>query len=164
MAVKIFQPSEWRDQVKKSIRDGMSLEEVLAHFPVSKTSFYRWQKEVQKEIQDEKAGRVAEDRGAAATGTNTGSKVVKSPQDLAVVTSKAPGPIIFRIGEQNIDLNPAHLYDAYRYCEDIKRIDPSIDDDFSLMVKAACKHAWEVFSEREARRLGANVELVEEVR
>lgn len=162
MAVKIFQPSEHRESVKQAIRDGMSLEEVLAHFPVSKTSFYRWHKEVQKELQEERAGKLAE--GAGSSGTAGAQKVVKNQQDLAVVTSRAPGPIVFRMGEVNIDLNPQYLYDAYRYCEDIKRIDPSIDDDFSLMLKAACKNAWEIFSGREARRVGAKIEIGEVVR
>ena len=132
----------------------MSVEECAKKYPVSERSVYRYN----KEVQDEKAGKTVEEKGAA------GGRVIKTPQDLAVVTSKAPGPIIFRMGDQTIDLNPAHLYDAFRYCQDIKRIDPSIDDDFSLMVKAACKNAWEIFSEREARRVGAKIEIREVVR
>ena len=163
MPVKIFQPSQHKEAIKQFLRETLPnykgsteqlVKEAAEKWPLSERTIYRYH----KEVKDELAGRGTEDKQAGTT------KTVTQPTQFAVVTTKTPGPIVFIMGDQRIDLNPEHLYDAWRYCEDIKRIDPLIDDDFSLMLKAACKYAWEIFSEREARRLGANVELVEEVR
>ncbi|MDP2729120.1 MAG: hypothetical protein Q8O55_01400 [Dehalococcoidales bacterium] len=161
MAVRIFQATEFKEEIKQLFKDGVTLEEIVTRFPaVSKRTIYRYQKEAEAE----KANPAGERTGGPAGSTSSQGiqKVVKTPQELAVVTSQTPGPIVFRMGGQSIDLNPANIYDAFRYCEDIKRIDPSIDDDFSTMVKTACKHVWEVFSEREARRINAEIEIVKE--
>ncbi|MDP2730336.1 MAG: helix-turn-helix domain-containing protein [Dehalococcoidales bacterium] len=152
MAVRTFQLNENKPEIVKLLKDGLTREEIVKRFPISERTVRRYE----KEIGEEKAN------GGKSANLST-SKVAKGAQEMAVVTSKAPAPIIFRISDQNIDIKPGDLYDAFRYCEDIKRMDPSIDDDFSTMVKTACKHVWEVFSEREVRRLGVNVELVEEV-
>jgi len=160
MAVKIpssnFQPNEHKDEMKQLLRSGASIEELMKRFGVSMRTLYRYRDEIKAE--DE--GRPPEPKtDKSAQG---GQKPAKATQDLASITTKATAPIIFRMGEQSIDLRPSDLYDAFRYCEDIKRIDPSIDDDFSVMVKTACKHVWEIFSEREAVRSGARIEVSEE--
>lgn len=152
MPVKIFQPSQHKEEIKQLLREGVTVEECATRFPLTERTIYRYL----KEVQNEKAGIVPEDKGKSAT------KIVTKPTELIVVTTKTPGPIVFRIGDQTIDLNPLHLLDAWRYCEDIKRIEPSIDDEFSLMLKVASKHLWEFFSQREARRVGVNLELKEE--
>ncbi len=152
MAVRTFQSNENKPEIVKLLKDGLTREEIVKRFPISDRTVRRYE----KEIEEEKA------RGGKTPNLSP-SNVAKGAQELAVLTSKAPAPIVFRISDQNIDLKPGDLYDAFRYCEDIKRMDPSIDDDFSTMVKTACKHVWEVFSEREVRKLGVNVELVEEV-
>ena len=152
MPVKIFQPSQHKEEIKQLLRDGITVEECATRFPLSERTIYRYL----KEVQDEQSGKVTEDR---VTSTQ---KVVTKPVDLAVVTTKAPGPIVFRMGGHEIDLNPGDLYDAFRYCEDIKRIEPSIDDNFTVMLKIATKNLWEFFSRREASRAGVNLELVKE--
>ena len=152
MAVKVFQPSQHKEEIKQLLRDGISVEECSTRFPLSERTIYRYW----KEIQDEKSGKGSEDKATPA------QKVVTKPVELAVVTTKTPGPIVFRMGGNEIDMNPGDLYDAWRYCEDIKRIEPSIDDDFTVMLKVAAKHLWELFSHREANRAGVNLELVEE--
>lgn len=156
MAVRTFQPNENKDEIKKLLRAGVTREIIIKQFPISERTVRRYE----KEIEEEKAAQASGKTGGGGSGN--GQKVAKGTQDLAVVASKAPAPIIFRMGDQNIDLKPGDLYDAFRYCEDIKRIDPSIDDDFTTMLKAACKHVWEIFSEREARRMGAKIEINEE--
>ena len=152
MPVKIFQPSQHKEEIKQLLRDGITVEECATRFPLSERTIYRYL----KEVQGEKSGTVTEDRTISA------QKVVTKPVDLAVVTTKSPGPIVFRMGGNEIDINPGDLYDAWRYCEDIKRIEPSIDDDFTVMLKVATKHLWEIFSHREASRVGVNLELVKE--
>jgi len=152
MPVKIFQPSKHKDEIKQLLRDGITVEECATRFPLSERTIYRYL----KEVQSESSGNVTEDKPASA------QKVVTKPVDLAVMTTKQPGPIIFRMGGNEIDMNPGDLYDAWRYCEDIKRIEPSIDDDFTVMLKVAAKHLWELFSRREASRAGVNLELVKE--
>jgi len=152
MPVKIFQPSKHKEEIKQLLRDGISVEECATRFPLSERTIYRYL----REVQDEKSGKVVEDK---ITSTQ---KVVTHPVDLAVVTTRTPGPIVFRMGGNEIDMNPGDLYDAWRYCEDIKRIEPSIDDDFTVMLKVAAKNLWEHFSHREASRAGVNLELVKE--
>jgi len=154
MPVKIFQPSQHKEEIKQLLRDGISVEECATRFPLSERTIYRYL----REVQDEGSGKVTEERTISAQKVVTGTK----PVELAVVTTKSPGPIIFRMGGSEIDLNPGDLYDAWRYCEDIKRIEPSIDDDFTIMLKIAAKHLWEFFSHREASRAGVNLEMVKE--
>lgn len=154
MPVKIFQPSQHKEEVKQLLRDGISVEECATRFPLSERTIYRYL----REVQDESSGKVTEEKITSATKVVTNAK----PVELAVVTTKSPGPIIFRMGGNEIDLNPGDLYDAWRYCEDIKRIEPSIDDDFTVMLKIAIKQLWEFFSRREAKRAGVNLELVKE--
>jgi len=152
MPVKIFQPSKHKDEVKQLLREGVTVEECVTRFPLSERTIYRYL----KEVQDERSGKVSEDRVTSA------QKIVTNPVDLAVVTTKSPGPIVFRMGGHDIDMNPGDLYDAWRYCEDIKRIEPSIDDNFTVMLKVAAKNLWEFFSRREASRAGVNLEKVQE--
>lgn len=152
MPPKIFQPSQHKGEIKQLLRDGVTPEECAVRFPISERTAYRYLAEVKKET----SGGVVEEKSGSTV------KVVKEPVPLAVVTTKTPAPIVFRMGDQQIDLNPQHLYDAWRFCQDIKRIEPSIDDDFTLMIKVAVEHVWEEFSHREARRAGVNLELVKE--
>ena len=152
MPVKIFQPSQHKGEIMQLLRDGISVEECATRFPLSERTIYRYL----KEVQNEQSGKVVEDKVTSV------QKVITKPVDLAVMTTKSPGPIVFRMGGSEIDLNPGDLYDAWRYCEDIKRIEPSIDDDFTVMLKVATKNLWEFFSHREASRAGVNLELVRE--
>jgi len=154
MPVKIFQPSKHKDEIKQLLREGISVEECATRFPLSERTIYRYL----REVQDESSGKVTEEKTTSAQKVVTETK----PVDFAVVTTKSPGPIIFRMGSNEIDLNPGELYDAWRYCEDIKRIEPAIDDEFTVMLKIAAKHLWERFSQREASRAGVSIELVKE--
>ncbi len=63
------------------------------------------------------------------------------------------GAIVFHLGPLDITMNPEDLYDTYRYYEDIKRMRPDIDDEFSLGCKGAMKYCWEKYSHQEAKRL-----------
>ncbi len=63
------------------------------------------------------------------------------------------GAIVFHLGPLDITINPEDLYDTYRYYEDIKRMRPDIDDEFSLGCKGAMKYCWEKYSHQEAKRL-----------
>ena len=49
MTTELFKVSKHKESVKQAIKDGLSPKEVLAHFPVSRSSFFRWQKEVDAE-------------------------------------------------------------------------------------------------------------------
>lgn len=144
-----FQPSPLKEEAKQALQDGMSVKDATVKFQLSERTLY----EYKKELEDEKKGVTKNSTG--------GDRVVKEETEvpLAVVTTRQPGPIVFRMGQTEIDLNPNPLYDAWRYCEDIKRMEPSIDDDFSSMLKVAAKHIWEHFSEREAARITTSVEL-----
>ena len=121
MPPRIFQVSEYKEPIKQLLRDGLSVEDCAKQYPVSERTVWRYY----KEVQDEKAGIVPEKKAA------TGVKPVKGTTEMAAITAKTPAPIIFRIGDQSIDLNPLDLLDAWRFCQDIKNMDPSIDDDFS---------------------------------
>jgi len=152
MPPKVFMPSQYKEPAKQLLRQGKTPEEVVKEIPLSLRSIYRYL----KEIQDEKKGAETKPGGGAV-------KTVQGlPTPLASVTAKTPAPIIFRIGDQNIDLDPLDLLDAYRYCEDIKTMEPAIDDSFSLMVKIAAKRLWEFFSQRQAQRIGISIGQQEE--
>lgn len=153
MPRKVFQPSQHKEEAMELLRGGKGAKEVAETTGISERTAFRYVEELRKDP----AGKVTEERVLSS------QKVVKEPTELAVVTTKVPGPIVFRMGGQEIDLNPNDLYDAWRYCEDIKRIEPSIDDSFTVMLKVATKSLWEFFSQREAHRNGAIVEIVKEV-
>jgi len=152
MPRKVFEPSQHKDEAMQLLREGVGVKEVSDKTGISVRTGWRYAEEIKKEP----GGKAAEERTLSA------QKVVKEATEMAVVTTKVPGPIVFRMGGQEIDLNPADLYDAWRYCQDIKRIEPSIDDDFTKMLKAAAKHVWERFSQKEAARQGAAVEIVDD--
>jgi len=158
MPAKIWQPSKYKEEVKEALRQGALPEEVMTKFPISRRSAYRYLAEVKKEQKAEQTGEIQEQKPPSAPKVATPDK----PTPLAVVTTPAPGPIVFRMGSSTIDLNPEHLYDAYRYCQDIKTMEPSIDDDFSLMLKVAMKHVWELFSRRDANKIGVGLEVQKE--
>lgn len=49
MAVKVFQPSEYKEQAKQLLRGGKTPEEVAVAIPLSTRTIYRYLKEVQNE-------------------------------------------------------------------------------------------------------------------
>ena len=52
MPNKIFQPNEYREEIKQLFRDGVPLEEIRGRFPqnvVPKSNLYRYKKEVEEE-------------------------------------------------------------------------------------------------------------------
>ncbi len=62
MAVKIFQPSQHKEEIKQLLRDGVSVEECATRFPLSERTIYRYY----REIQDEKAGKQPPGKKVAA--------------------------------------------------------------------------------------------------
>lgn len=62
MAVKVFQPSQHKEEVKQLLRDGVSVEECATKFPLSERTIYRYY----KEVQDEKEGKEPPGKKAAA--------------------------------------------------------------------------------------------------
>lgn len=60
---------------------------------------------------------------------------------LVTVAARRPAPIVFRVGDQNIDLNPQSLYEAYILYLDLKtRL--GLTDDFATVIKDAVGLAW----------------------
>jgi len=53
MAVKIFQPSVYKEEIKQLLRDGVTAEECATRFPLTVRTIYNYL----KEVQDEKAGK-----------------------------------------------------------------------------------------------------------
>lgn len=154
MPVKIA--SQYKEEIMGKLREGKKPKELATEYPLTLRTIYRYLKEVQDEKAGEHGGKVVEDQGKSS------SKVVTTPTQLAVVTTATPGPIVFRMGNQIINLNPEHLYEAFKYCQDIKAMDPAIDDDFSLVLKVAVKHVWEHFCQKEAQRVGVDLEVQKE--
>lgn len=159
----LFKASPHKEEIKQLLRDGIEVEgktptqvaeELATRFGLEVRTIFRYK----KEIEDEKAGKVAESKPGSTTRVAGQGK----PTELAVITTRTPAPIVFVFGDVKIDVNPLHFLDAWRYCEDIKRIEPSIDDDFALMLKVSVKRIWEEFSHREAKRLGVALEIKEE--
>lgn len=158
MAVKAFQPNEHKEEIKQLFRDGVTLEEMLKRYPPSmKRSIYRYQ----KEVTNEQNGIVPPNKKVATTAT---AVPPDKPVPLAVITSKSPAPIVFRMGDLNIDLDPAKLYRAYLYCEDIRQMEPSIDDDFTTLIKVAVQRMWDDVNALQASRrsIAIAVEIEEE--
>jgi hypothetical protein len=50
MPVKIFQPSQHKEEVKQLLRDGKTVEECATLFPLSERTIYRYYREIQDEI------------------------------------------------------------------------------------------------------------------
>ena len=154
MPPKIFPPHRLKEEIKQLLKDGVSPEECVTRFPPpqgpSERTIYRYLAEVKKE-----------NTGVVPAATTTTQKVVAgpTPQQLIVVTARTPAPITFSVAGVDIKVDPLALLDAWRYCEDIKRIEPSIDDEFTLMLKIAAKNLWEHFSHREADKARVTVEM-----
>lgn len=87
-------------------------------------------------------------------------QVKQTGGSLATVTERKPAAIVFSLGDVDIPLNPKYLYDTYLYYQDIQRMDPTIDDEFSLGIRAAMKHIWEDFSHRKVEKAGATIKEV----
>lgn len=72
---------------------------------------------------------------------------VKTAQggNIVNISQRNSGTILFSLGDVDISLEPKKLYDAFLYYQDILKLDPSIDDSFSLSIRTAMKHIWEHF-------------------
>jgi len=81
---------------------------------------------------------------------------------VVTVTERKPAAIVFTLGDIDIILNPAYLYDSYLYYLDIQRLEPDIDDEFTLAIRAAMKHVWEDFAHRKVERAGVTIKEVEQ--
>lgn len=161
-SIQATEKAQREEEVKQLLRDGATVADCAERFSLSERQVYRYLEKVRMEEpnqadQGEERPTKGEERPTKARTVTPGT-----PQQLAVITTKSPGPIVFRMGNQVIDLEPADIYDAWRYCQDIKVMDPSVDDSFSHMLKVASKNLWDFFSQREARRVGAKLELVED--
>jgi hypothetical protein len=49
MAVRIFQPTEFREEIKEKLKEGASPEELATKYPVAKRTIYRYLSEVRNE-------------------------------------------------------------------------------------------------------------------
>lgn len=99
------------------------------------------------DVPDGTIGKVAKalkENSWVIPGMKTGSE----GGSLATVTERKPAAIVFTLGDIDISLNPAYLFDSYLYYQDIRRLEPDIDDEFTLAIRAAMKHVWEDFAHR----------------
>lgn len=146
-------PSPYREEVKEYLRQGMTIEQLVKQFKgrVTQRSIYRYKEEVDKEAKQ-----------AKAEPPKSSARPLHGPTDLGAVTARTPAPVIFRIGDFTIDLDPIDLLEAHKYCQDIRRIFPDLPDSFSDMLKEATRHVWAHASEIEARRSGVAILTEEE--
>jgi hypothetical protein len=98
--------------------------------------------------------------------SGNGSKETKTSAKkgvrIASVGQRKQGAILFILGDENIELEPRKLYDAYLYYLSIQRIDPEIDDDFSTVIKTSVKNSWERVAEIALARNQKEASLVVE--
>jgi hypothetical protein len=89
MAVKIFQPTEFREEIKTKLREGASPEELSTKYPVSKRTIYRYLKEVQDEA---KGISTPPKKNAGAPAANIAAGVSKDAfTPSGAPTSPPPG-------------------------------------------------------------------------
>lgn len=159
MPGKVFQKeSIHKPEIMQLLQSGVAVEDLAKQFPVSERTIWRYASDLKKL----RERGVIKEKADGSFEIPSKPREVKGKAELAAVAAKSPAPIVFRIGDQNIDLNPLDLLDSWRYCEDIKRMVPNIDDNFSSMLKLAAKRMWETVSESEARKMGLDIEQVKE--
>ncbi len=109
-----------------------------------------------KKLSAEQVQLAAEEVRKVKGGKDPSVRATKAGGELANILQPIKGAIIFKLGENEIDLNPQHLYDAYQYYKDIVE-ENGIEEDFSLALKDAMKLVWEGFNKIRAQ--GALVKI-----
>ena len=157
MAVKIpGVPNEHKEEIMQLFRDGVTLEEIKNRFPKSlRRSIYRYQVEVANEKKGvEPAAKKASTPGAVVPPDK--------PAPMAAITSKSPAPIVFGMDSIYHGLDPEKMVFTYLLYESIKEIEPSIDDDFSTVLKVAVSRLRDEVIKFEADRRNIAIEVEEE--
>lgn len=153
-----FNPSPHKEEAMQALRNGVSKEECAARFGITIRTAERYLQEIQhpKPPPVAKVPKVE----TVTPGSKVATKTATGETPLAAMTVPAPAPIIFTMGDTRIPLNPKHLYDAFRYYEDIQRMSPDIDDEFTLALLTCVRYVWRRFSGQEAVKVGVTIQEV----
>lgn len=116
----------------------MSLKECAAHFGISKKTANRYHYEIDhpkppKPLPEVKTEVKVEGKG--------GTQKVLTGGPLAVVTTKAPAPIVFTLGGQLIEVDTQSLYESYLLYSDLK-VKCGLKDSFSAVMLDAMGFVW----------------------
>ena len=82
MPVKIFQPSQHKEEIKQLLRDGITVEECATRFPLSERTIYRYLGEVQHE---EKGKTPPEAKPGAINLSEIDAFLNKVDENMAIV-------------------------------------------------------------------------------
>ncbi len=156
-----FEPSPHKEEAMEALRNGVTKEECAARFGITIRTAERYLQEIQHPKPLPVAKVLKVEKTAPAVGSKTATKTATGETPLAAITVVAPAPIVFTMGDTRIPLNPKHLYDAFRYYEDIQRMSPDIDDEFSLALLTCVRYVWRRFSGQEAVKVGVTIQEVE---
>jgi hypothetical protein len=138
-------------EIYKLFEEGMSFSQIVEqNYAKVTVSAVKKAREAGEKPTDQKAVEVQKEGGGKP-------QVVNGETNMAVVLTPKPAPISFTFSNINITLDPKNLYDAFCYYEDIKRIDPTINDEFSLAILSSVRYVWRRLATTHAEKVASIV-------
>lgn len=99
MAVKVFQPSQYKEEIKQLLRDGTPIDEITGKYPLSERTLFRYQNEVEEEK-----------KGQTQTVKKTGTNPVGAGAGVSKDSFTATGtPFINQSGQEFVYVGPIRM-------------------------------------------------------
>lgn len=130
--VDLFKASPHKEEMIEALRLGTSKAEIAKHYGVHISTVKRYAQELNK-----------------GKGKEKKAKEPKEPeqqqQQLVTVGAKRPAPVIFFLGEQQIELEPEAIYESYLLYQDMK-VRAGLSDGFSNVIRDGVALLWRVIA------------------
>lgn len=170
-------PSPHKDEAKQALANGIAPREIATRFGLNIQTIRLYRKEVEREAAEraEKATKVIEPEETVtpapeqqpATSVPTPAESEKAKRQAMItggeitnIQQRKTGAILFTLANEDIELQPAELYDAYLYYQDIRRSNPDLNESFSSCLKSCVKIIWEKFNQHRLRQAAIEVKEV----
>mgnify|MGYP001576197190 CR=1 FL=1 len=100
---------------------------------------HRWSAHHDEALRIREAGR--SQKKAKSNGHASEQKTAKTTDKIANIVAPAPGAVVFRLGQRNIELDPGELFECYLLCMDMKQ-HFGLNDPFSTILKDCVNIAY----------------------
>ncbi len=116
------------------------------------------EQEEQEKKKKEEAAKAAppSDPGKKPEGDGNKKDGLKEGGDMTSIRQPAHGAIQFKMGTQEIIIDPAELYDAFMYYRDMVA-HQNIHEPFTKVLKTSIKYIWELLNRQQAREQPASI-------
>lgn len=103
---------------------------------------HRWSAHHDEALRIRDAGKALKREKAGSNGhAPAPPKSAKTSDKVATVVAPAPGAVVFRLGQRNIELDPGDLFECYMLCTDMKQ-HLGLNDPFSTILKDCVNFAY----------------------